>query len=261
MGTHYRVQTIPAFIDNYIWLIVDINSDQCVVVDPGDAAPVLSYLTKHQLTLTAILITHHHRDHVGGVGELLKQSQFPIPVYGPEKEATDVVTHPLKGGDCVNLFSSTTFHIIDVPGHTLGHIAFVDDASLFCGDTLFAGGCGRMFEGSAEQFQHSLTTLAKLPKTTNVYCAHEYTLANLNFALTVEPQNLALLARIDYCRQQRVCKKSTIPSTIEQELSSNPFLRVDQASVQHAIAENIEQPPVTDVIENFALLRSWKDTF
>ncbi|NRA60096.1 MAG: MBL fold metallo-hydrolase, partial [Psychrobium sp.] len=111
MGNPYRVQAIPAFNDNYIWLIVDANSNQCVVVDPGDAAPVISYITKHQLTLTGILITHHHRDHVGGVVELLQQSQLPIPVYGPEKEATHVVTQPLKDGDSVNLFSSTTFHI------------------------------------------------------------------------------------------------------------------------------------------------------
>ncbi|NRA62304.1 MAG: hydroxyacylglutathione hydrolase, partial [Psychrobium sp.] len=152
-------------------------------------------------------------------------------------------------------------HIIDVPGHTLGHIAFVDDASLFCGDTLFAGGCGRMFEGSAEQFQHSLATLAKLPPTTKIYCAHEYTLANLDFALTVEPHNLALIARIDYCRQQRVCNEPTIPSTIEQELSSNPFFRVGKTSVQQAIADKHKQTVVTDVIENFALLRAWKDNF
>ena len=184
------VLAIPAFADNYIWLVHD--GVHAAVVDPGDAAPVFAVLEANNLTLVAILLTHHHADHVGGVPELLQR--FPVPVFGPSREAIPTITHALNQEDSIAVPElGLTLQVLDVPGHTGGHIAYlsVEEGWLFCGDTLFAGGCARLFEGTPAQMVGSLSTLAKLPDGTQVYCAHEYTMANLRFAQEIEPGNAA----------------------------------------------------------------------
>jgi len=256
----YNVTAISAFNDNYIWLITTENSQQCLVVDPGDAKPVIDYLAKHQLELEGILITHHHADHVGGVAELLAYANESIPVYGPVTEAQEVVTHPLKQGDKLTFATlATTCDVLDIPGHTLGHIAYVTPSSVFCGDTLFSAGCGRMFEGTPSMFQQSLARLAALPPETEVYCAHEYTLANLAFAKMVSPHCHAVEARITAVKAMREQGSPSIPSTIATELASNPFLRLNQPQVQQAIAKQFATIANQDEVDNFAKLRRWKD--
>ncbi len=188
---------IPAFADNYIWLLRDGRS--AVVVDPGDATPVLAYLERAGLTLTAILATHHHNDHVGGIPAL--RERYPVPVFGPARESIPARTQALSEGDVFEVPGlPVTLRTLDIPGHTAGHIALFGEVagapSVFCGDTLFAAGCGRLFEGTPSQMWASLSALARLPDATNVYCGHEYTLANLRFALAVEPDNAALAARL-----------------------------------------------------------------
>jgi len=258
----YQVEAINAFSDNYIWLIKNSLTNTCVVVDPGDAKPVINTIKRHGLVLEAILITHHHPDHTGGVTSLLKHFEQDIAVYGPCIEAQDVVTHPLDEGDIIRL---NTFDIpvsvLAVPGHTLGHIAYVTPTSLFCGDTLFAAGCGRMFEGDAQQFQHSLAKLAMLPPATKVYCAHEYTLANLAFARAVSPQCASVAQRICAATELRSQGLATIPSTIAQELATNPFLRLNESAIAQAIANFHQQELATTLSQRFAGLRLWKDNF
>jgi len=261
----YDVTPIAAFNDNYIWLITRPDSKQCIVVDPGDANVVIAHLMAHQLELTAVLVTHHHQDHIGGVAQLrdyAAANQQKLTVYGPTIEAQSVTDIALEQGDIADIKSlGLKFNILNLPGHTLGHIAFYDQHSLFCGDTLFAGGCGRMFEGTPEQMANSLQKLADLPHTTNVYCAHEYTLANLDFAQAVEPNNETISARITYCQQQRLLKQPTLPSTIEQERATNPFLRTTQAEVIATILARSPADGQPSAVEAFAHLRKWKDNF
>jgi hydroxyacylglutathione hydrolase len=261
MLSSYKVHAINAFNDNYIWAITQIQSKDCVVVDPGCSNEVISFLAEHNLTLKAILITHHHHDHVGGVEAL--QRKFPnIKVYGPSKEAKDTVLQPLVEGDNVTIESlGLSLSVLEVPGHTLGHIAYVDKSSLFCGDTLFAAGCGRMFEGTPLMFHTSLSKLADLPATTHVYCAHEYTLNNLKFAKEVEPHSGELTQRIIHCQQQRKNGESTIPSTIAQELATNPFLRLSQSDVIKSLNRKFGLTLNHNLVENFKWLRQWKDTY
>lgn len=261
MSQNYQVDTIEAFNDNYIWSIRRPGESYCVVVDPGSSKDVLNYLNKQQLNLVAILITHHHKDHTGGVRKLVQK--YPnIPVYGPTVEAQDVVTRPLKDGDSINIQECRlNFDVIDVPGHTLGHIAFVDDYSLFCGDTLFSGGCGRMFEGTPEQFQQSLVKLASLQPHINVYCAHEYTLSNLEFSKSVTPSSSALHNYHKECVATRVQNKPTIPSTINTELAINPFLRLDHVEVIESLNRQFNIKLTNNLAENFKWLRQWKDNF
>ncbi len=268
---------VPAFEDNYIWLIrgksadapsmargprldpIGVSSNKVAIVDPGDAVPVLEALARQNLVPVAILCTHHHGDHVGGVGELL--ARYDVPVYGPARERIPEITHRLNDGDRVRLDTlGLEFEVLDVPGHTAGHIAYYGHGLLFCGDTLFSAGCGRLFEGTAEQMHHSLARLAALPPDTAVYCAHEYTAANLRFALTVDPENSH--AR-DYQRQvgeHRVRREPTVPSTIALERRINPFLRVHEPAVHRAVATWAGHGPASDN-ETFALLRRWKDGF
>lgn len=253
------VLAVPAFNDNYLWLIHDGHS--AAVVDPGDAAPILAVLAQLDLKLVAILLTHHHADHVGGVTQLLQH--FAVPVYGPENEVITGVSQFLSEGDDVIVPElELEFSVLEVPGHTLGHIAYVAPKRgwLFCGDTLFGGGCGRLFEGTPAQMRASLAKLAALPDPTQVYCAHEYTLANLRFALEVEPENSALALRFEREQARRAQGLSTVPSTIGLEKATNPFLRdQSQAIVRRLIASGRLQ--ANTPAATFAALREWKNTF
>lgn len=255
------IHPVSAFSDNYIWLIT--NGTEAIVVDPGQAAPVSRTLSEHGLKLTAILLTHHHQDHVGGVNELVAQTG--ARVYGPAGEVLPHCDVSLVEGDLITDSSlQLSLTVIDVPGHTAGHIALAGDIGgqpvLFCGDTLFAAGCGRLFEGTPAQMDDSLSKLANLSATTAVYCAHEYTLSNMRWARTVEPDNQALKNWQAHAEQQRAEGQPTLPSTIGQELSCNPFLRVRQPDVAQAAALWAERPLSTPV-EVFAALREWKNNF
>ncbi|MFN7779748.1 MAG: hydroxyacylglutathione hydrolase [Betaproteobacteria bacterium] len=250
------IEPIPAFADNYIWLLT--QGDRAAVVDPGDAAPVLDALRARQLRLAAILVTHHHGDHGGGVPALATPG---VPVYGPAGETIPGRTHALVEGDAIEVLG-TEFQVLDVPGHTGGHIAYYarDMQALFCGDTLFAAGCGRLFEGTPAQMVGSLAKLAALPPATRVYCAHEYTLANLRFARAVEPDNAALAARSERCAALRASGTPTVPSTLAEELATNPFLRCEVAAVR-AAAERIDAGTAAGPVATFAALRAWKNRF
>jgi hydroxyacylglutathione hydrolase len=258
---------VPAFEDNYIWLVSD--GRDAVVVDPGDAGPVEAYLAKRGWRLTAILLTHHHHDHVGGVEELLagRSDDGGIPVYGPAGERIDHLSARLKEGDRVRIESpALEVSVIDVPGHTAGHIAYFQAADsggtphLFCGDTLFASGCGRLFEGTAQQMLASLDALAALPDTTQVHCAHEYTLSNIRFARACEPANGALAQWQEDAQALREAGKPTLPTTIGHEKAVYPFLRVGDAAIQSTLAAHFNHP-VSDRLDAFRLMRGWKDKF
>ena len=252
------VTPLPAFNDNYLWLLV--RGPSAVVVDPGDAGPVRRALARRDLRLSAILVTHHHGDHVGGVVEL--KSMTGAPVYGPARESIPGVDHRLKDGDTVTVLD-TRFAVIDVPGHTAGHIAYfaADERPplLFCGDTLFACGCGRLFEGTAEQMVASLDRLATLPAESLVYCAHEYTLANIRFALTIEPSNQLLKERFERDQSARDRDEPTVPSTLGVEIATNPFLRCGVPEVRaSALGGTVDGVGRTAI---FASLREKKNIF
>lgn len=251
---------VRAFEDNYIWVIRGESPRQAVLVDPGDAAPVLDALPRFGLTPAAILCTHHHGDHVGGVTELLRR--FPgLPVYGPAHEAIEGISHPLADGDRVDLPGlGLNFQVLEVPGHTRGHIAYYGHGWLFCGDTLFSAGCGRLFEGTAEQMHASLMRLAALPGETLVFCAHEYTLANLRFALTIEPDNAATLAYRHEAETLRAQNESTIPSTLAREQLINPFLRSSVPNVRLSAERHVGKV-LPDSVSVFTAIRRWKDNF
>ena len=235
---------------------------RAAVVDAGDAAPVLAYLEREDLDLVAILATHHHNDHVGGNVALLER--FAVPVYGPAHETIPGRTHALSEGDRIGVPGiDATFDVLDIPGHTAGHIAFVgsvDAPALFCGDTLFAVGCGRLFEGTPAQMWSSLAKLAQLPPSTRVFCGHEYTLANIRFGLAVEPGNAALVARQSREEARRARGEPTLPSTIGDERATNPFLRAALPAVK-AAAEAHARRPLDGDVASFAELRAWKNTF
>jgi hydroxyacylglutathione hydrolase len=256
------VLTVPAFKDNYLWIIHD--GVHAAVVDPGDGQPILDALRAHGLSLTAILLTHHHADHIGGVPQLL--AEYSVPIYGPRNDNIAAVTHPLGEGDRVQVPGlALELSVLDVPGHTLGHISYVRETPgahwLFCGDTLFGAGCGRLFEGTPEQMAASLAKLAALPGDTLVYCAHEYTLSNLRFAEAVEPGNRALQMRLEADSKARGTNLPTIPSNIAIELATNPFLRTtEQGVIESLISAGRLQPGATPVAA-FAALREWKNVF
>lgn len=253
------VLAVPAFNDNYLWLIHD--GDSAAVVDPGDAAPILAVLARLQLKLVAILLTHHHTDHAGGVTQLLQH--FAVPVYGPENEIITGVSQLLSEGDGVTVPElGLQFSVLEVPGHTLGHIAYLAPVQgwLFCGDTLFGGGCGRLFEGTPAQMRASLAKLAALPDPTQVYCAHEYTVANLRFALEVEPENAALTSRFEREQAKRAQGWATVPSTIGLEKATNPFLRDQAPAIVRRLIASGRLRKNTPVAA-FTALREWKNTF
>jgi len=255
------ITAVRAFNDNYIWLIASEKS--AIVVDPGQAEPVLEILSRLKLELTAILLTHHHQDHVGGVKKLLETTG--AKVWGPATEDLPHCDNPLVEGDRFeDRKIGIELSVLDVPGHTAGHIAFAGtfngEPVLFCGDTLFATGCGRLFEGTAQQMVSSLAKLAALPTSTKVYCAHEYTLSNMRWALTVDPENQDLQSWHQIAVNQRNLNEPTIPSTIGQELACNPFMRTQQKAVVNATTQwanrNLDTP-----VEVFAALREWKNHF
>ena len=261
-----EVNAIPGFVDNYFWLLSD--GRHAAVVDPGDAGPVRAALQHQGLQLGAILITHHHGDHIGGVAALLADRK--VPVYGPRAELAQIpfIDHPLDDGTRIEV-PGVGLHceVIAVPGHTLGHIAYFAAAAagrngnlLFCGDTLFVAGCGRLFEGTPGQMHASLARLAALPDDTQVFCAHEYTLSNLAFARAVEPHSATLAAEIERVRALRARNEPSVPSTIGQERRFNPFLRVQEASVRAAATAQSGSAPAGDAAV-FAALRRWKDGF
>ncbi len=249
-----QIIRIPAFKDNYIWLLRQGNAT--LVVDPGDARPVLALLAREGWSLNAILITHHHPDHQGGVASLL--AQYRAEVFGPAAESITGLTRPLQGGETILIASpALEFQVISVPGHTLGHLAYYGAGRLFCGDTLFGGGCGRLFEGTPAQMADSLSRLAALPDETEVYCAHEYTADNLRFALAVEPGNPHLQRRVEALT--RAPGEPTIPSSIVLEKATNPFLRCDVAEV--IAAAHRRAPGARSRHEVFAALREWKNVW
>ncbi|QOJ23683.1 MAG: hydroxyacylglutathione hydrolase [Gammaproteobacteria bacterium] len=253
-----NIYPLPAFRDNYIWVIH--NRDYAAVIDPGTASPVIDYLQSEKLQLCAILITHHHSDHTGGITELTQL--FNVPVYGPGNEPIKEVTHPQRENDQIKLAEiALTLSVLDIPGHTRGHIAYYGSkpfAMVFCGDTLFSCGCGRIFEGNAVQMYQSLQKLCQLPDDTRVYCTHEYTLSNIRFARKVDPENRELIELEITARQLRQQNLPTLPTTIHLEKAVNPFLRCDQQAVIDCARQRVAMA-LPDPVSVFSVLREWKN--
>ncbi len=249
---------VPAFRDNYLWLLTRAESKAAAVVDPGDAAPVLVALAAADAALEAIIITHHHADHIGGVSELL--GRFPgAEVYAPDDDRIAGATRTVGEGDRVYVAClDCDFEVLEVPGHTSTHIAYYGDGKLFCGDTVFACGCGRLFEGTSEQMHNSLSKVMGLPDDTGIYCAHEYTLSNIAFAKRVEPDNPALLERERDARRLRDGGHPTVPSLLALEKRTNPFMRFDVPAVI-AAAERHAGHPLDGAAAVFGAVRRWKD--
>lgn len=256
----YQVFAIPAFSDNYLWALVHSNGN-CAIIDPGDAEVVIEFLNQNNYTLTDILLTHHHNDHIGGVNTLI--TRYPnINVYGPATDRFDMVTKPCKDNQQIYLDKlECQFTVMAVPGHTIDHISYYDQSSIFLGDTLFSAGCGRLFEGTAAQMHQSLSKVAQLNSKTQVYCAHEYTLANIDFALTVDPNNRHLIEYQKQSQVKRANNRATIPTSLSTELLINPFLRANNNSIKQAVAEHFNLNTDISEVDCFTYLRKWKDTF
>jgi hydroxyacylglutathione hydrolase len=259
-----EIVPLPAFQDNYIWTLR--SGTHAAVVDPGEAGPVKAYLAREGLSLVAIMATHHHPDHVGGIAELVAMKK--VPVFGPKGEPIPALTHPVGQGDKVEIPGlaaeptalAPSFVVLEIPGHTRAHVAYYGLGSLFCGDTLFACGCGRVFEGTPAQMLHSLTKLAALPDETKVYCGHEYTLANIKFARAVDPDNAALAAREERAKALRDAGRPTLPSTLGEERATNPFLRCGEPVVVES-ANKYLGSRIGDPVSVFAAIRDWKNRF
>jgi hydroxyacylglutathione hydrolase len=251
------IHAVPAFKDNYVWVLED--GRHAVAIDPGEAAPVAAFLESRDLRLSAILATHHHADHVGGIPDLVRRWQ--CPTFGPAREVASGIDRRLAEGDTFEVPGlGIELATLDIPGHTAGHIAIFGPDAVFCGDTLFTCGCGRLFEGTAAQMHASLGKLAQLPGATRVYCGHEYTLANIRFAEAVEPGNKLLAERKARDTARRDRGEPTVPSTIEEELNTNPFLRCEEPEVV-AAAERRAGRALAGPVEVFAEIREWKNVF
>ncbi|RCX07762.1 hydroxyacylglutathione hydrolase [Marinomonas foliarum] len=251
---------LPAFQDNYIWIIQDKDSSRIWAVDPGDAGVVLTYCSKHNMSLAGILITHHHKDHTGGVAELRKHSN--CPVHGPS-HLTELVTHPVTEGDIIAVFSAN-FQVISTPGHTLDHLCYFSDNQtplLFSGDTLFRGGCGRIMEGTPEQMLKAMKKISSLPDNTIIYATHEYTLANYRFALSLEPENPDLIQSNTSSQKQRSNNEVTLPTTLSLEKKTNPFLRTHITALKNQAAQQLNENPAADLVAAFSQVRRAKDSF
>jgi hydroxyacylglutathione hydrolase len=266
------VTAIPAFTDNYFWAITSPCSDivnrdtlkPVVLVDPGDAKPCIKFLEENNLQLCAILITHHHADHTGGIAELksyCQNKQWPLTVYAPENKKIAYVDVRVKDKQIIEIAPlKLSLEVIDLAGHTLDHIGYYTNDMVFCGDTLFSGGCGRIFEGSPKQMLQALTRLTNLPERTHVYCAHEYTLANLTFALAVEPRNAELVHYYNQVIERREQGLSTIPTSILLEKKINPFLRCQQLEIINSATNFSGNAPINE-LETFTIVRQWKNQF
>ena len=252
-----KIELIKALSDNYIACIINLSNDRCAIVDPGDADPVLKFLDERRLKLSAILITHHHWDHTHGVEKL--KSLFNIPVYGYTNEPVPGLTHPLSDHDKITLDDiGLSLNIMHIPGHTLGHIAYYNDQIIFSGDTLFTGGCGKIFESSVDQLYNSLMRIATLNQDTLIYCGHEYTAENLKFALKVEPNNIDLQNRIETVNRLHKNNLPTVPALLSLETLTNPFLRCSVSTVKRA-AENHINRNLSTPQEVLRVLREWKN--
>jgi hydroxyacylglutathione hydrolase len=248
---------LPAFEDNYIWCLR--RGDDLAVVDPGDARPVLDHLATAGHRLSAILITHHHADHTGGIEDLV--ARFRVPVFAPTAETIAGASHPVAGGQQIRVPElDIAFEVIDVAGHTRGHVAYYRRGTLFCGDTLFGCGCGRLFEGTAAQLHAALAKIAALPDDTLIYCAHEYTESGIRFAGAVEPDNPAVAVRARQVADRRARREPSVPFTLADELATNPFLRCQQAAVAATVANRLGRQ-AADELEVFTELRKWRDNF
>ncbi len=249
------IEAVPVLETNYVWALHD--GSHCVLVDPGSAAEPLAFLEKNRLELTAILITHHHRDHTGGLGDIL--SRHEVPVWGPRDARIEQVTRPVGEGDRIEIDRpSLSFQVLETPGHTTSHIMLHDDERLISGDTLFSIGCGRLFEGTPEQMLASLDKLSNLSGELKIYCGHEYTLDNCRFALEVEPDNMALKQRFEEARGLREQGRITLPSTLAEERATNPFLRAREPAVIEA-ANRREPGTGNNPAAVFGVIRRWKD--
>ena len=250
----FQISYIPAFKDNYIWVLQ--RGQEAFVVDPGEAAPVQAHLAAAQLRLAGILVTHHHADHQGGVAELA--AYWSCPVFAPADESITGASQHLRGGETIDVLG-VPVSVLAIPGHTRGHLGYLAPTALFCGDTLFGAGCGRLFEGTPQQMHAALACIAALPAETRIYCAHEYTQMNLPFALAVEPENPAILARLAQVDARRQAGLPTVPLDLAEELATNPFLRCDQPAV--IAAARAHGAASADPVEVFAALRAWRNVF
>jgi len=251
---------LPAFQDNYIWIIQDKDSSCIWAVDPGAADVVLNYCNEYKKSLAGILITHHHKDHTGGVAKLKQQAK--CPVYGP-KHLKELVTYAVDDGDTVSIFSQV-YHVIATPGHTLDHLCYFseqDTPVLFCGDTLFKGGCGRVMEGTHEQMLKAMMKISALPDNTLIYGTHEYTLANYRFALSLEPENDELIQSNNTSQTQRLNNQPTLPTTLSLEKKTNPFLRTHYDVIKNQAAQQLNEKTATNDVTAFSQVRRAKDSF
>jgi hydroxyacylglutathione hydrolase len=254
-----RLKPLPSLSDNYIWLLINDDNSTAIIIDPGSSEPCESFFAQEGIKPVAILVTHQHWDHVNGIEKLVRD--YGLPVYGPSTETIPCLTTALNTNDRFTLPGfDLDFEVIDLSGHTAGHIGYLTDGMFFCGDTLFSAGCGRLLGGTAAQLHASLQRIKKLPRNLTIYCTHEYTLDNLHFAQAVEPDNEAIQVRLNQAKALREKNQPSLPFTIDQEIRYNPFLRTDKESVMNAVAQHSGQK-IENSEDCFRYLRMWKDGF